>query len=100
MQENHIGQCYLRGTAVNCPNGNCAPRPQLPCADVFAPTASKQCPSAVWTRDSTCSAGFAKNPPPKPFPEDACPLPVRETPSWSHFYTKSDHFAKTGSGQT
>jgi hypothetical protein len=39
-------RCYLRGTAVNCPSGNCAPRPQLPCADLFQPTASSACGGA------------------------------------------------------
>jgi hypothetical protein len=78
--ENETGLCYLRGTAPNCPAGNCVPKPGATCASVFSPTQSRSCGGAVWTRDATCEAGFAKHPPPKPFPQGSCPKPPPPSP--------------------
>lgn len=78
--ENKTGLCYLRGTAPNCPSGDCKPRPSLPCASVFRPTESHSCGQAVWTRDETCKTGFVNHPPPKPFPESSCPRPPPPAP--------------------
>jgi len=78
--ENQSGMCYLRGTAPNCPAGNCAPKPNATIASVFSPTQSQSCGQAVWTRDATCKASLATHPPPKPFPLGSCPKPPPKLP--------------------